>query len=296
MTVYDKTGDVNIRVAIGGIVFNILLTQSFFNPGYSRTSINHNHSLYEVHFLDSGNEELMVCEEKTMFSPGTYFLIGPGIYHAHKFQEGDLQPGTYCLRFDFETAGTADPFSPIQESREIARLLSGLKYFHAEDVYGSIALIREIHHEFDSGQLGYFARIQSLFVQILINILRAVSSETQPEQGLRIRSQEERRSEIIEHFFAENFNTDISPADLAKCLNVSHSQMNRVLKKLYGVSFKQKLLETRIEIAKDLLIADQTPVHVIAEKVGYFDASCFCNIFKAKAGISPSDYRQNHLL
>ena len=116
MTVYDKTGDVNIRVAIGGIVFNILLTQSFFNPGYSRTSINHNHSLYEVHFLDSGNEELMVCEEKTMFSPGTYFLIGPGIYHAHKFQEGDLQPGTYCLRFDFETAGTADPFSPIQES------------------------------------------------------------------------------------------------------------------------------------------------------------------------------------
>ncbi len=294
MTLYDKTGDVNIKIEIGSIAFNLLLTRSFFNPGTSRTSINHNHSLYEVHFLDSGSEELLVSEEKTLLEPGTYFLVGPGVYHAHKFTEDGQPLRTYCLRFSADRAGTDESGAFVGESAEILRLLSQLKHFYASDTYGCIALIREIHREFDERQLCYYSRIQSLFVQLLVNLLRTVSSEKPSKFGLRVRTQEERRNEIIEHFFADRYPAVAEPGSLAVELNVSHSQMNRILKKLYGLSFKQKLLETRIEIAKVLLTADETPVHIIAEKVGYSDASCFCSIFKSRAGVSPSQYRSMH--
>lgn len=294
MNIYDKIGDINIKIEIGNIAFNILLTQSFFLPGSTISSINHNHSLYEVHFLDSGNEELLVCEKKTILFPNTYFLIGPGVYHAHKYTDNMQQLRTYCLRFDFRETGTMDSYSSVSESREMMNLLSNLKYFYDTDNCNSIALIREILEEFENQWFGYYSRIQSLCVQIITNLLRAVSSEKQLKNNFARSMKEDRRSEIIEHFFSQNYCYGIKPVHLAKCLNVSHSQMNRILKKLYNISFKQKLLETRIEIAKDLLIADETPVHTIADKVGYFEASSFCNIFKSRTGLSPTDYRLIH--
>ena len=296
MGIYEKTGDVDIKIKIGSIIFNILLTRSFFNPDDRSTTLNHNHSLYEVHFQVAGKNELQVCDEKIYLLPGTYCLIGPSIYHAHKPSENGQQLIKYCLRFDFKSTHNSDVFTPISESREIAKLLSNFKYFYAADEYGSAAFIKEIHREFDEQQFGYYSRIQSLFVQIIINILRSVSSEKEAKYGLHNRSLDERRSEIIEQFFAHNYNMDITPAHLAKKLNISHSQLNRILKKLYNVSFKQKLLETRIEIAKDLLKADYTPIYVIAEKVGYCEVSCFSNIFKSKAGVSPQKYRLTHKL
>lgn len=295
MNIYDKIGDVNINIKINCIAFNILLTKSFFLPGSTITSINHNHSLYEVHFLDSGNEELLVCEKKTIVLPNTYFLIGPGVYHAHKYTD-DMQQHlrTYCLRFDFKETDTTDSHASVTESREMMNLLFSMKYFYAADTDNCIALIQEILEEFENQWFGYYARIQSLCVQIITNLLRDVSSEKQSKNNFIRSMKEDPRSEIIERFFSKNYCYDTRPVHLAKCLNVSHSQMNRILKKLYNISFKQKLLETRIEIAKDLLMADETSIHTIAEKVGYSEASSFCNSFKSKTGISPTDYRLIH--
>lgn len=78
-------------------------------------------------------------------------------------------------------------------------------------------------------------------------------------------------------------------------LSVSHSQLNRVLKKLYSMSFKQKQLETRMEIAKDMLTNSDIPVSSIAEKVGYSEVSNFSSAFKSKSGVSPAKFRMLRL-
>ena len=74
-------------------------------------------------------------------------------------------------------------------------------------------------------------------------------------------------------------------------MNLSISQVNRVLKILYGVSFKQKLLETRIEIAKDLLCNTDLPINEISKKVGYDYVSSFYKVFKNKTTFTPETCR-----
>lgn len=66
------------------------------------------------------------------------------------------------------------------------------------------------------------------------------------------------------------------------------------LHKYYYMSFKQKLIETRIEVAKDLLQINDLTIQQIAEEVGYAVMRNFCKLFVGRTELTPTQYRKLH--
>lgn len=92
------------------------------------------------------------------------------------------------------------------------------------------------------------------------------------------------------NYIKENFYKNITLADAAKTVHVSSSHLNRLLKKEYGKTFTEILLDIRIERAKELLLKNYN-VEVVSDMVGFNSAAYFAVCFKKFTGVSPSKYR-----
>ena len=87
--------------------------------------------------------------------------------------------------------------------------------------------------------------------------------------------------EHLQHF---NFNADY----LASQLNISSRQLQRVLKKLTGLTINQYIQEARLQQAREILESSQTLVKQAAAKVGYKDVKYFTALYKKRFGKVPS--------
>ena len=86
---------------------------------------------------------------------------------------------------------------------------------------------------------------------------------------------------------------NLSIKKLAKILNLSEKQTERTVKQIYGVTFKQKLTEKRINVAKDLLFETENSINKIAELVGYSSYNGFYSAFIKLVGAPPETWREN---
>jgi two-component system, response regulator YesN len=93
-------------------------------------------------------------------------------------------------------------------------------------------------------------------------------------------------------YIKNNYNSDISLEDVASYVNVHHVHLCRLLSNELGKTFKEILIETRIEVAKQLLSEIDMKVYEISEKVGYKKPRYFSEIFKKYTGVTPLEYRE----
>ena len=63
--------------------------------------------------------------------------------------------------------------------------------------------------------------------------------------------------------------------------------------KNFGIPFKQKLIQTRIEGAKGFLKSTDLSIEKISEKVGFGSTEYFYHSFKQNTGITPNEYRND---
>ena len=84
---------------------------------------------------------------------------------------------------------------------------------------------------------------------------------------------------------------DWSLSVLAKRLNISKSYVQKLYKEHFGVSYIDDLLEARIGMAKKLLLTTDLRVSEVASSCGYQNATHFMRQFRAKTGMSPSEFR-----
>ena len=101
------------------------------------------------------------------------------------------------------------------------------------------------------------------------------------------------RSKRIDCFFSERYSEHVTLSDLAEALHLSKTQTNRILHAEFGVSFREKLRQTRLQEAKFLLCETDAAIDIIACKVGYESVSGFFSAFRAAFGMTPEQMRKN---
>ena len=284
MEIYQSA---DFQLQMDHLDFQILLTGSFFELLAHDRFLSHNHFSYEVHFILSDCMELNLQNALHRIPAGGYCIIGPGVYHSYRFEK-KTEIRRLIFRFNYKEVG-----APAGEGEKIQQLLQKLTYFEGTDTFGGAGLLLAARKEFQEQKLGCQLTVQALFTQLLIRLFRPLT-EPSAASASEPPPLYQQRTEIIEPFFGLHYGEAVYPGLLADQLHISVSQLNRVLKKLYGSSFKQKLLETRIEVAKDLLLTTGLHVSQIAERVGYEEASNFCCMFRRKTGVSPAQFRQEH--
>ncbi len=196
---------------------------------------------------------------------------------------------------DYTILNIQDDGYPIEESYRISEILHDISAFFSEDTENNISLIYKIHDEIFNQWIGFYSRIQTLFSQILINIIRDISLTKKANYKIPQMDSFEIRKSIIEDFFDYHYNdNNLTVEKLAQLLHISIRQLNRIINDIFNMSFEQMLLEKRMEISKNLLITTKLPVKTISEMVGYSEVSNFCISFKKKNFCTPSKYRQNN--
>lgn len=283
--------NLNVKTRIGSLLFDILLGSGFSDINDSRPSEKHNHSSYEIHFIVKGEGVLCVDNTEIELCPGSFFIIGPGVYHSIR-QNAQNPMLRYHMKFEYSAVKNPDSFFPAIENANIQEILSNIRCVYLSDTSNNITLIQEIHRELELKAIGCYSKIQCLFIQIIINLLRCISLGSDRKYSLPQKVKDDQRSSIIESFF-DNYQSDLTIEQLASLLNLSSKQTNRILKRLYDTSFKQKLLDIRIEVAKDLLKNSRDSIEFISERVGYSLEKNFRMVFKRKTGLTPLRFRKN---
>jgi len=92
-------------------------------------------------------------------------------------------------------------------------------------------------------------------------------------------------------FIKANYNKEISLTWLAEKYNVNPNYLSEVFKEKTGVNFKDYLLETRMQVAKELLTSTKMSIKDISFATGYNSQGYFQKVFKKRYNLTPMDYR-----
>lgn len=85
---------------------------------------------------------------------------------------------------------------------------------------------------------------------------------------------------------------DISNKLLSEKAGISEVYFRKLFKECYGISPGQYLLKIKIDKAKQLLKTGTLTITEISAKCGYSNVYHFCEIFKKKTGMTPTEYRK----
>ena len=98
-------------------------------------------------------------------------------------------------------------------------------------------------------------------------------------------------SEAI-RFAEQNISQRPTIARLAGIASMSTYQLDRRMKRVFGLTTGQWVLKTRISHASRVLTDTDMPVAEIALEAGYADQSAFTRQFRRSTGLSPTEYRR----
>ncbi len=88
---------------------------------------------------------------------------------------------------------------------------------------------------------------------------------------------------------------DISKvSDVADHFGYNSEYLTTLVKKTTDRSLIDHITESRVDIAKSLLVSSSLEISEIARKCGFSDEKYFFRIFKKYSGTTPSVYRKNH--
>lgn len=99
------------------------------------------------------------------------------------------------------------------------------------------------------------------------------------------------RIQAVLHYVQENLAARLSVKELAEVANLSPDRFAHLFQKIVGASPAKYIETLRIEVAKGLLLAEDLPVGIIAQRVGFENPYHFSACFRKCTGCSPSRFR-----
>ncbi len=91
-----------------------------------------------------------------------------------------------------------------------------------------------------------------------------------------------------------NLGTNLSVSDLARIAEVSKPQLDRQVRRVFGMSPKQLVQRLRFDDAMFRLSHTNQPIADVAAECGFFDQASFTRQFRGATGMTPGAYRSGH--
>ena len=133
----------------------------------------------------------------------------------------------------------------------------------------------------------YPYEVLTTLVNIFLELQKRVSlPQQQQDSNAKI------RITAMLNYIQENYPQKITLAELAKSANISKAECNRCFHNILQTSPYKYLLEYRLSKAAELLKKTELPISVIANQVGFGQASQFGKYFKVKTNLTPFQFRK----
>jgi len=150
-----------------------------------------------------------------------------------------------------------------------------------------LALLAELESEGTSGRLYAESLANVLAVHLLRHYTASGDRITQRFRG-GLSGRKQRR---VLAFIADNYESDLSLAELAHVAGMSTFHFAREFKRTTGTTPHQYLIKLRVERAKALLTDSEIPLVEVSSRSGFSHQSHFTRLFRRLTGTTPQSYR-----
>jgi AraC-like DNA-binding protein len=284
--------NLEIRVPIGTLVMEVFYI-NYEAPIPAWGFGNHAHSSYELHFVSSGKGTLRVGETQYPVVPGTFYMTGPGVYHEQRADRRDPM-NEYCLNFDLLTgkpSGRKNKTYLPEEIDEIARTFESTTFWFGHDTSASVDLFEKVFFELENRWIGHYTSIQNLLALIILSALRCFVGNRRSSSSIPDRMVTDSRRLLVDHYF-QNLDRPRSRGELADIVGTSVRHLNRILEEFYGMSFREKLNRSRLDLAGDLLLNSDLAIGDVSARLGFARQAYFTKSFRCRFGVTPARYRR----
>jgi YesN/AraC family two-component response regulator len=252
----------------------------------------HCHSLYEFHYVLDGKLVIKIGTETVILQANEFIIIKPHIYHTTLMSDSN---NTVRSSFVFLCNwDKTNKFSNIssKEKKIIGKLLNSPKNYEYGKTEAIHDYISKISNEIKANNVFSSFCIQSSLKIIFAEIFRKLQDDLK-NQNTTEKLLEEKRIYIIDSYFTENYtNSEANIKDLSSILCISIRQLERIILKIYGCSFTEKMNTIRIEESKHLLSSSDISTEIISEITGFSNLTYFYRVFKKLTGTTPSKFRE----
>ncbi|TMV48643.1 helix-turn-helix domain-containing protein [Paenibacillus mesophilus] len=281
--------NIMIQTRIGSLMFTIHMDATFLCDGSPAMQNQHNHAMSELHFVESGSGLLALSGKEEELIPHTVYLIPSGLYHAFQSDRFTLLR-KYTFRFEYSVTDELSD-GPPEEAETLKEVLFSKELRRIPNQECLLPLFKRIVRELQERRLGYYTIVQAGFNEILIELMRALTSFSAAPVPTPLPGVDDARSQLIDNYF-DQYSSQLTIEHLSGLLHLSTRQTTRVLQQMYKKTFSEKLADIRIEAARKQLAHTKLPVALIAEQLGFTSSSFFCKTFKKRTGTTPQAYRR----
>jgi len=249
----------------------------------------HHHEEYELHLITKTSGKLFVGDYIGEFKPGNLVLTGPHLPHnwiSTDIPEGGVRSRDFCLQFADE------PF------RKAAELLPELKQAlplldRSKNGIEFIGISSFAHEQLKKIKASVGIESINEFLKLILVLCK--HKEYKLLSTVQVRNYNNDTSnrfhEIIDYII-ENYNTNLSMANIAEKIGMDSSQFSRCFKKASGNTFTEFINRLRINRACQLLTETEKYISTICYEVGYNNVANFNRRFIEIKNMTPSKYRE----
>jgi AraC family transcriptional activator of pobA len=254
-----------------------------FNLG----SAPHQLSFYEILFIDKGNGNFILDDNRIALKPGVVIFTSPGhirewhikkpvggyaVYFEKDFLNLFFADALFLYRFGF--------FHQYQKPTSLSANMSRIKKYNLVNTQ----IEQEIQHlQNDSTHL-----LRALLYQLLILLNRAYANENGLQNDTYVHP-------VFYHFrslLETHYSVHHRVVDYIQLLHVSPAQLNKLCRQYMGITAQQMIHHKQASEAKRLLRSTNDAVIEIAYQLNFSDPSNFNRFFRSFTGVSPQQYRQ----
>ncbi len=239
----------------------------------------HVHDVVEIVCLTEGSLEMTIGGEKLTMAPGDIALAFPAIPHSYDAVPPDAKGVAMIFRTETiaefsHTFRTAIPASPLvtraQQPAMLETLVGNLQKISAKDATSPL-------------RLGYL----HLFLSYLFVCTPLKAIERPLHSGL---------TNQVLHYIAEHFTEPLSLESTARAMGISSIHLSHIFSQQLHINFRQHINSLRINYAKNLLKDPTYSISQIVYLCGYGNPRTFNRAFIAQCGMTPGQFRMEHLI
>ena len=236
----------------------------------------------------------------TRFGPGVrnhyiihYVFSGKGYFNGNQVSAGQgflITPGMHEEYYPDEK----DPWSFLWILSKDCRIKEIFDMFDADDnnifSYDYLHKIKQMHTVlFENKGKGYTP------FQMLETFFSIVKHQKRGEDKSSLTSNADIYFESAKKYISANISNVITVSELTSFLGVSQPYLYKIFIGKTSKSPKEFILAEKLDYTKSLLTETDISITHIAYSVGFQDVLMFSKFFKLKAGISPTEYRSQHI-
>ncbi|MGF9564786.1 helix-turn-helix domain-containing protein [Neorhizobium sp. JUb45] len=237
----------------------------------------HEHFLQFLYIWDGSGDAMFDGATKPLKPPCVVF-IPPGPVHGFRFSQ-DIAGLVITVM--------AAKLPSLQAGREAQVILldaSGPDTVYLDQTFHRIA------EEYDAARPGR-TTILDAYLSVVAGLVLRSDSPASASADIVV-DDAQRHVIALNELIGRHFRQQMTAAEYAARLGLSPTHLNRVVRRVTGMTAHDMIIGRSIDEARRALALTGASIQHISENLGFSDATYFSRCFRQRTGMSPSDYRR----